>query len=484
MQQVFGFKSVLLILFCGIFWGCCTHEPQRGAISKSPSPDQSPSLEPEELSLNIQAPNDVVLRSSDVTEDPLTTVRSLRLVFYQATEQAYRVAYIRDLNSVENDLNDIRVKLPRGAYKLVVIANPTTRLIERTRENSPLELLTKGDFQSSSHLRMRIDGTNTRLQVSMLNAQGPVSIAPESFEPSNPPIKVQLEPALARVLVFGTPEILRGNKGSEPVRYTVVNLTREMTYLRMLNKLEDGTPEQLDDESNRTRRYASCKLWDTWVQTAPSSTEGIGTLSAELYKQADYWTLAQAKAEDFGPLLNTGSLYTKEGVVPPNAYLKGLVPTAVIAFPYIPLGLTLDSDEGWIEYNGQVYSERQIKEMINKQREYASSELKSAIERAGITPSSFSEGFSKENINFYHKGVNYYGVPIRHFAAATEASSYGRYGVVRGNEYRIKLVRISQMGSPTPIVYQGNLAPIDENLPLNHNMSVAPLEVRNQEVEL
>lgn len=435
----------------------------------------------DELTFNVEAPNDAVLRSTTETSDPLTNVKSLRFVFYRSFEQTHRVAYIREISAVTNNLSDISIKIPKGDYKLVVIANPTAKLIELTRENNTLDKLTTGQPQTAENLKIK-SNTVPNLLIPMLNTQGPISITVNSFE-NSATIPIQIEPSLARVLVFGSPEVLRGRQGTAPIRYTITNVTKEMSYLRMLNKLEGGGNESLGDNSSRASRYASCKLWSSWEEQTPTNTNDVAQLTANLYNKQEYWTTATTTVEDFATQLSTPTLYCKEGVVPPNAYLQGLVPTAVIAFPYIPEELTLSNEEGWVEYQGRVYPETRVKTMIQT-RKYDTPELEGAIRRGNITQNSFSEGFSKENINFYHKGINYYGIPIRHFASATNPTDYGRYGVVRGNEYRIKLVRVTQMGSPTPMLYQNNLTPVEESLSLSHSLMVTPIEKREQEIEL
>lgn len=54
-------------------------------------------------------------------------------------------------------------------------------------------------------------------------------------------------------------------------------------------------------------------------------------------------------------------------------------------------------------------------------------------------------------LRFFEKSLMYYFVPIRHFTDNMEnvLSGYGRFGVLRNNLYRIKLSKISNIGSPT-----------------------------------
>lgn len=476
MKKNFALKALGLCLASLLFAGCTAEDSEPLVTIDSVN-------ETDALTLRIEAPNDIVLRAASSTIDPLTEVRLLRLVFYRSVDEIYRVAYIREVTIGDNtDLSNMHVKLPRGDYQLVAIANPTPILIELTMVNRALTELTEASPQTASHLRL-VSASTPKLLIPMLNAQGAIDIPSSAFDSSDPATSIQLEPTLARVLVFGTPEVHRGNQGTAPLRYTTTNLTSHMSYLRMLNRLEEGVQETLNDGSNRKSRYASCDLWSSWESQTPTSTRGVAHMTESLYKKQEYWSEVQPTPEAFSTHLSSPALYCKEGVLPPKAYLQGLVPTVVVAFPYIPEGLTLSDEEGWIEYRGRVYSESRVRTMIQTKK-YDTPEFEAAIKRANITNASFSEGFSKENINFYHKGVNYYGVPIRHFASATAPTAYGRYGVVRGNEYRIKLVRVTQMGTPTPMVYTDNLNPIDENEALTHSLVVVPIERREQDAEL
>lgn len=473
MKTIHYIGGLVISSLCLLGTRCTTDYPSLGASNKIEHD--------KELRLKIQAPNDVVLRSTSTQVDPMLKISSLRLVFYQNSNQADRVSVVRDL-AVGASSSDIRVKVPQGEYKLVAIANPTSRLIELTRQNSPITNLTQGSYQSSGDLRAELDGV---WQISMLNAQGPVEISEKAFEPDADIQSISVEPTMARVLVYGEPDVVNGKKGESAAKYVISNLSKEMSYLRMLNKLSDGTTDEvLGDNSKRADRYASCKYWNTWASTTPQSTEGVAHFTESLYQKMASWQEVKRTVEEFNPLLATNStLYCKEGVVPEKAYLQGLVPSVVLAFPYIPDGLTLSSNEGWVEYHGRVYSEGRVKEMIRSMN-FDDNELGQAIAKAKITESSFSKAFDKEQVRFYYKAINYYSIPIRHFASASEESTYGRYGVVRGNEYRIKLLKITQMGASVPILFEGNISPIEEAKGIGHNITASTVEIRNQEAEL
>lgn len=111
-------------------------------------------------------------------------------------------------------------------------------------------------------------------------------------------------------------------------------------------------------------------------------------------------------------------------------------------------------------------------------------QLMEAIRLNNINESSFSnsQGFDKGGIKFYYQGYSYYSVFIKHFGDPNKR--YGFYGLVRGNEYHIRLLKINDPGSPTPLVYTNNMNPISEEQSSALKLQVSTLNVRNQDVEL
>ncbi len=94
-----------------------------------------------------------------------------------------------------------------------------------------------------------------------------------------------------------------------------------------------------------------------------------------------------------------------------------------------------------------------------------------------------AEAGSYNGVNFYKRGISYYGVPIRHFndIQSPVPMGYGRWGVVRNNYYMMTINSISWPGSPT---IPDPTGPDDKPIPaISVQVSVVPWTVRNQEIK-
>lgn len=424
------------------------------------------------LGLSILSPNSVVLRSSN--DEPMTTVKHLMFLFYDKEHETLRDLQETNISST-SQLNNIVVRIKPGDYKLVVIANATEKIRSFVNLGSPISKLTTPQTLRSNDLYV---GGQSMV---MSNEQGPISIDKSQFQNdanSLQSISVSIEPTLARVLVYGTPQLRAGQKGHQPAKYIVNNLPKDVSILRQLNKLSNGTMEVYNDQSERSLRYAKSANWDAWSATKPSNTESIGTLPVNSLKASDLGYTITSTAENG----REHPIYAKESTLPEQAFLQGIAPYVLIAYPYIPQGLTLQDNEGWVSYNGAFHRESEVKKLLNAPD---GSQLSEALRTNSIQASHFDkkEGFSIGGINFYYQGYSYYTVFIKHFVGSSE-SKYGRYGLVRGNEYHIKLLSINNPGSPTPISYAGNLDPIVERSNATLSVQVSAVTERNQDVNL
>ncbi len=436
------------------------------------------------LHLSIKRPNDVVLRTLN-EDNPMNRIQTLSLLFYDATTNT--LESIRELSvNTKQDLSSIVTKVSPKDYKLVVLANPSEEVKAITRIGTPLSTLNEAQELGVNHLYNKEHNT-----ILMSNAQGAVTVTRDKFlrsgaptDPSNR-ISLSLEPALARVIVYGNPSLRMGTKGSQEAKYQVHNVLKKVTILRQLNKLSNGIEEQANDNSDRSLRYAKSYPWDNWQQS--TSISEVATRDTEKSSASAMKLLITPSLEDVTTeTLNSILAYHKEIALPSQAFVKGATPYVLIAYPYIPTGLTLSADEGWLSYKGKYYTEGSVRALLasasqaNKPENIA---LKEALERNNITAAHLSAGFSTDGINFYHKAYNYYAVFIKHFGDNTEAN-YGKYGLVRGNEYRIKITEVGSQGSPIPILYHNNLEPIQEVEQSNIAVSIVDVTRRTQESEL
>lgn len=468
----------LVSLSLGTLTSCSREEGQSLIIDKpAVTTNQSEGY----LRLSVSRPNDVTLRS--LTSEPMNEISTLLLLFYNAETQALQS--IKELSiSSPDQLNNIVVKLEAKDYKLVALANPTTKLRELINIDSPLSNLNTGQSLVADDLI-----GSTPLSIAMTNHQGAIDVARTHFSNDNSALSsaltIQLEPSLARVLVYGTPSLRAGAVGEAPAKYLVTNIQKQTYVLRQLNKLSSGENEVAGDNSNRDQRYAKSPYWDTWLTNAPRTSEDVGAYPSERSSAEAMSNLVRSTADDFNAELKTNTrLYVKESVLPENSYLQALTPCVVIAYPYIPQGLSLTTNEGFVSYQGRYYKESAVKEMIRNNDRIQAPELMQAIQQNHITQESFNEkqGFDKGGVKFFYKGYSYYSVFIKHFG--NRDARYGFYGLVRGNEYHIRLMKINDPGSPTPLVYTNNMNPISEDQSSALKVQVSSLSTRNQEVEL
>lgn len=435
------------------------------------------------LRLIVHPPHEVVLRS--LKHDPMLEVKQLYFLFYdQATS---RLKYIREASSTSGKaLSKVDLQLPSGDYYLVVLANPTKQLLGITNIDAPLSLMTEGQSARTANF---IDSEGA---IVMSNDQGPVAISKTLFRDNKTEsiavsTSINLEPVLARVLVYGTPEVRGGVQGTAPIKYQVTNVLNRTTILRQLNKLSTGVMETQGDNSDRKLRYAKSPIWDKWsTETSYDKNDLSNYLLADLSAAKMLSSVHPALVDFDAELATNAALYVKECAFPEQAFKKAYAPYVLIAYPYVPNDLTLKADEGWLSYRGQFFAESAFREMITTGK-FPSEALKSVVEHQQITLDKLNEskgGFSLDGLNFYYHAYSYYPVFITHFAGDPEHPSYGYYGVVRGNEYRIHLVEVTSAGSPVPILYQSDDSPIYADKHLSLSPRILDLVVRDQEVRL
>lgn len=467
----------LLFVSVYLLYGCERHIPRL---------DPEPGQPDKELRLSVKLPNDVILRSAQI--DPMTAVRQLRLVFYDKGA-APSVQEVRDVAiSSPDELTGLSTMIPEGDYLLVAIANPSAEMNRITQKGSPLSLIRTGQkWSSRDFMQTEASDKNKCLAVSMLNDQGVVEVPLSSFGKAQNPIQVVIEPALARLYVFGTPTLREGEMGSALPGYTLVGTQVETYPMRMMAKLSTGEMEVAGDNSTRSTRYAISPLWSQWSEGVPAqSSQSIqhrSDLSAFL--RSNIWILMQSDKTRARQDLTETSLYTKEATLPAHAFTQGTTPCVIVRYPYVPKSIApLEPNEGFLRHRGTLYKERDIRAMLSRSSE-TPAELAQAFESHGITLASLDQPFDKGDLQFYKDAYSYYIIYIRHFAETTGGSSYGRYGLVRGNEYSVKITSILDAGRATPPTLKDNHQPISEYSSFQSGIIVAEITSReDQDVEL
>ncbi len=471
MMRTFFKTAISLFIFIFLMSSCAKNREPK-TIKRTFDQEQF-------LTLKLKTPNAVTLRAG-TSDDPMLRAENIRFVFYTGDSGSESVSKVVEQVYKPTMQEGFQIKLKANNYKLLVLANATEKLKELTSIASPLSNMTQAQaLQGGDLLTTLFDET---LGVAMISKQGLITIQKSMFHATKT-IKtglavseIEVEPMLARVLVFGNPEI-NGTKaqGLEP-SFLINNLVKSVSPLRPVNKMSLPNPQN--------EYYPSSTLWTKWAETKPSNTDLIASYTADMMlNDENYWETIQPSIAEYKGKLSSPILYAKETTLPPKAYLKGLTPAVVIRYPYIPEGLTLSQGEGWLSYQGHYYTETKIKEVLDPSNSL-SSPLKEALKQANITTNDFAQAFEKRGFSFYHKAYNYYVVYIRHLAEATNKMAVGRYGLVRANEYRIEIKSIQEAGKALPPVLSNNLEEIDELESLGVKLSVSPLKERSQDVSL
>lgn len=439
------------------------------------------------LHLAIQTPRQATLRGiTDEDADPFLALHRLRFVFYSQGASPV-VKEVRELEVTSStDLKDLPVALPQGAYQLVVIGNPTEALRTFTEIGRPLTQVTTP--QTGNLAQMLTDAP--ALSISMSNAGDPIAIAPSAFGSKTKTAPIKIEPTLARVLLYGEPTLAVGaTKGKGTPGYLIQPQAAQVTVLRPLGLILSGGEETLGHRSEEANVYPKGPLFTAWGASQPTkltellryfsqsqlfSTEGEKRW-VPLAKDEAGLKVAQSKA----------TCYAKETTLPATAYVTGAVPSLLIRYPYIPEGLTLDEGEGWLSFEGKYYTESKVKAGLTS-GSFEDEDLLKALKQAGITKSSFIEPFEKEGIAFHYQGYSYYLYPIRHYddTQAPDPTSIGRYGLVRGNDYRIHLTRILRPGRAVVPEMSTDMTPLKEEKDLRAQLEVRPLSVRRSEAHI
>ena len=250
-------------------------------------------------------------------------ITSLRFVFY--TPEKSVVTQVRELSvSPSTDLSDLVLALPEGNYKLVVIANPTTKLVARTAVGSPLSQLTGYEHYYTDELATQ----GSQLTVSLLNEQGPVTVTSAAFSSTTPQVRIQLESVLARVLVYGEPRLAGGAKrGSAPAGYVLSPQARYTAPLRPLGLLRTGGSEVAGDGSHPEDRYPTSRMCQEWKDSAPRSlTELLSHFALDRMTSHEggediYQARLLPDEQALAATVSNIHAYARETTLPPTAYL-------------------------------------------------------------------------------------------------------------------------------------------------------------------
>lgn len=419
--------------------------------------------------------------------DPLKKIERISLAFYDANGS---LCFVKDVH-YDNNTPDIfhKIKIPIASYQVLAIANsrpfcdPTKPLADFT---DPLKIRLELFLSLTGLLTDETASEVEVVSIPMLNTQGVVPITESQIvvDPDAEPftLKIEVEPIVARVLVAGAPSFSGGSQveGDKPV-YLIDNVPSSIFAMRRLAKLASGVDEVLGDASHPSDRYAlSAAEFNILENTTDSPSLHIGNHKNMIYSAPIAPTFAESD-------ILSVNVYAKELTVAPTYYFTAYVPRVVVRYRYTPNGIPdVNVGDSWVTFQGHYMSQAKFESYVSNPSS-APKPLREAILKLkeAVNPISYTEGFSHFGIKFYYNSECYYPILIRHFddSKAPNIDSYGRYGLVRNNEYRIKINSISAAGEPIIPVTSASDAIVNQNF-INASIQVTQFVLHEQDEDL
>lgn len=419
--------------------------------------------------------------------DPLKKIERISLVFYDTNGS---LCFVKDIH-VDNSSPEIsqRIKIPIASYKVLAIANsksfcdPAKPLADFT---APLKAKLERILTLSDLLTDETASEVEVLSIPMFNTQGvvPITESQIAVDPDAEPftLKIEVEPIVARVLVAGTPSFSGGSQveGDKPV-YLIDNVPSSIFTMRRLAKLASGVDEVLGDASSPSDRYAlSATEFNVLDNPTDSPSLHIGNHKNMIYSAPIAPTFAESD-------ILSVNVYAKEITVAPSHHYSAYIPRVVVRYRYTPNGIpNVNVGDSWVTFKGLYMSQAKFESYVANPSS-APVQLREAILKLkeAVDPISYTEGFSHFGIKFYYKSECYYPIWIRHFddSKAPNMDSYGRYGLVRNNEYRIKINSISAAGEPIIPITSATEAVVNQQF-LNSGIEVTQFVTHEQDEDL
>ena len=404
------------------------------------------------ISLNLRS--NLHLSRVGGTHDPLQSVRRITFLFFHETESKLLLSRTVEPTS---DLS-FDLKIPKQNYRLAVLVNSgtsyTTIIPEILSPTTAIHATTEALLESFVAYESGSVAPDSKHSVTMANDQGLIKLLSNQIVDKKSQLSevsklaINVEPCLARVLVVGKPTISGGEYTEDLSRYVIDVVPQRIYPLRHLAKLSSDANEALGDSSPLHDRYASSWAEES-IAAGVAYNNVYGYASTALFENPVAAAKMQEKKTDFD--LNKAAIYAKESTVAPKNYFTAYVPRVVLRAKYVPHGiLGVKPEEGWIEFQGRKMSLEQFKNYVDNPAS-AGTALADSIKKAKADHSLiYTDGFVSHGIQFYYKSQNYYAIPIRHFddEKAPNKDSYGRFGLVRNNEYVLTVKSITGAGSP------------------------------------
>lgn len=493
MNLSLAYRFISILLFIS-FLGSCKKKESQFLPSSS-----------EEVYIQVEIPILQQTMREKSMDDPMRSIESLSMLFFDGNSSDSQLVEIREINEFINTSEGICVKLPqKEEYYLLCIANASKEVKQLIRKGCKAEVFLHKEFPILTR-RMSREPSSEELKgaIMMTNAEGLVPINESNYfkneteQKKSRPVRLILESIAARVLLNASlPQIenssLKMQEGVHP-RYLITGLSKEIYWLRKikLSQSDKSAPQQHEEEYAYSPGYELIAK-----ETGKEKYHELIEKYRSFYSTADNFLKYSIEADpSVEQDLKKSSLYCKETTVDPQHYLTAFIPHIIVAYPIYPSELKVNQGKGWIAFEGKYLTEEDFVNYVAGVRANTNPPLPEGMpEEFAIAVRKIKENelltkmdqpFSLEGIDFYWKSLNFYAWPLRHFddSKAPKNDSFGRYGLVRNNQYTIRVKKLSWLGSNMFPNLKDNFSPLSESSSINLSIEVKELSNREQEVE-
>ena len=487
-----------------------------GACRKSPQ-EVNPVATEGNLTIQLNCLG-VDLRAGE--NDPMSAVEKLDLYFFSSeSEPAERtlVAH-RTFGKAEVATNaPLSISLPVSSYYLVAVLNGTPNIQNTFGQGVSWSKLFEPTYRLADLYTRSGDKVTS---VVWSNDQGPIQIDKSAFDKGASSVQVTLTRAIARVKLFGEPKV---------PQYMSLDLTNGGTFKIGCRSLQSflmrelapliGSPESVmekpGDGSKFATRYAYSPGYQEIATSEPSNQKAL----LDTYRlRNNNRTICNLESLKLVPKtvdecdLAYDGYYSLETTVDPDHTTYYFLPSMLIGYKLYPASLDalgdFKADEGWVSFNGRYYRGRDFNTYLKAiyQRNKTTGKPKPVVTVPTGYPKALQDVCEEyvatqgdkmlittaehqgelvpidyKGLRYYLRSYNYYYLPVQH---APTQEGYGRYGIVRNNEYRIEIHSISDFGTPllmNPADHPDKYVP---KQPISATLTLTPLEEHNDKADL
>lgn len=487
-----------------------------GACRKSPQ-EVNPVATEGNLTIQLNCLG-VDLRAGE--NDPMSAVEKLDLYFFSSeSEPAERtlVAH-RTFGKAEVATNaPLSMSLPVSSYYLVAVLNGTPNIQNTFGQGVSWSKLFEPTYRLADLYTRSGDKVTS---VVWSNDQGPIQIDKSAFDKGASSVQVTLTRAIARVKLFGEPKV---------PQYMSLDLTNGGTFKIGCRSLQSflmrelapliGSPESVmekpGDGSKFATRYAYSPGYQEIATSEPSNQKAL----LDTYRlRNNNRTICNLESLKLVPKtvdecdLAYDGYYSLETTVDPDHTTYYFLPSMLIGYKLYPASLDalgdFKADEGWVSFNGRYYRGRDFNTYLKAiyQRNKTTGKPKPVVTVPTGYPKALQDVCEEyvatqgdkmlittaehqgelvpidyKGLRYYLRSYNYYYLPVQH---APTQEGYGRYGIVRNNEYRIEINSISDFGTPllmNPADHPDKYVP---KQPISATLTLTPLEEHNDKADL